>query len=50
MPAFPAGGRIVWEWHVWDHLVQNFDRTKANYGDVAAHPELIDAHGSGRGA
>jgi hypothetical protein len=45
----PNSGKIVWEWHVWDHLVQDFDRTRANYGDVAAHPELIDAHGSGRG-
>ncbi|MBL8173190.1 MAG: SUMF1/EgtB/PvdO family nonheme iron enzyme [Bryobacterales bacterium] len=45
----PKSGTIVWEWHVWDHLVQDFDRTKANYGDVATHPELIDAHGSGRG-
>jgi hypothetical protein len=35
-------GQIVWEWHVWDHLVQDFDKTKQNYGDVAAHPELID--------
>jgi hypothetical protein len=33
---------IVWEWHVWDHLVQDFDSTQANYGVVADHPELID--------
>ena len=24
-------GDIVWEWHLWDHLVQNVDATKANY-------------------
>ncbi len=35
-------GKIVWEWHVWDHLVQDFDAKKPNHGDVAAHPELID--------
>ncbi len=35
-------GQIVWEWHVWDHLVQDHDATKANYGNVADHPELID--------
>jgi Arylsulfotransferase (ASST) len=40
----PAAGRIVWEWHVWDHLVQDHDKTKANYGDVAAHPEKIDVN------
>jgi hypothetical protein len=37
-------GQIVWEWHVWDHLVQEFDAKQANHGDVAAHPELIDAN------
>ena len=47
-PILPKGGRIVWEWHVWDHLIQNSDRTKPNYGDVAAHPELIDVACNGR--
>jgi Arylsulfotransferase (ASST) len=40
----PSEGRIVWEWHVWDHLVQDVDATKANFGDVQAHPEKIDAN------
>jgi hypothetical protein len=35
-------GKIVWEWHAWDHVIQEFDKEKANFGDVAAHPELID--------
>lgn len=39
-----ATGEIVWEWHSWDHLIQDFDDTKDNFGDVAAHPELIDAN------
>jgi formylglycine-generating enzyme required for sulfatase activity/phosphatidylethanolamine-binding protein (PEBP) family uncharacterized protein len=47
-PTYPKGGKIVWEWRVWDHLVQDSDRTKANYGDVAAHPELIDVNCNGR--
>jgi uncharacterized protein (TIGR03437 family) len=47
-PVRPKGGRIVWEWHVWDHLIQNYDRTKSNYGDPAAHPELVDPNASPR--
>lgn len=41
-PTGSNGGTIVWEWHAWDHLIQDFDQTKDNYGVVANHPELID--------
>jgi PKD repeat protein len=44
-PTRPVGGNVVWEWHVWDHLIQDYDRTKANYGVVAAHPELVSTAG-----
>ena len=37
-----ASGDIVWEWKLWDHLVQDFDRTKENFRSVADHPELIN--------
>lgn len=47
-PTYPIGGTIVWEWHVWDHLIQDFDSTKSNWGNVAQHPELIDCDGDGR--
>ncbi len=35
-------GTVIWEWRVWDHLVQNYDSSKLNYGVVSDHPELID--------
>ncbi len=39
----PASGEIIWQWHVWDHLIQDRDPSRGNYGEVAAHPELIAA-------
>ncbi|WP_240472302.1 aryl-sulfate sulfotransferase [Mangrovimonas xylaniphaga] len=35
-------GEIVWEWNVWDHLIQDFDSSKDNFGVVSEHPELLD--------
>lgn len=40
-------GGIVWEWHVWDHLIQDADRTKPNFGNVHDHPERIDVNFNG---
>jgi hypothetical protein len=44
-PRPPAGGTIVWEWHVWDHLVQDHDPTGRGYGKLHEHPELVDING-----
>jgi hypothetical protein len=41
-PVGSSGGNIVWEWHAWNHLIQDYDATKDNYGVVANHPELLD--------
>ncbi len=38
----PSTNERVWEWHAWDHLVQDFDPSKKNFGVVSEHPELID--------
>jgi Arylsulfotransferase (ASST) len=35
---------VVWEWKLWDHLVQDNDATKANYGAVSARPERLDVN------
>ena len=43
-PSGPTGGNVVWEWHLWDHLIQDADPTKENYGVVGDHPELMDVN------
>ncbi len=42
-PVGASGGNVVWEWHSWDHLVQNVDPAKANYQtSIVDHPELFN--------
>ena len=41
-PQGKYGGEIVWEWHLWDHLIQDYDKTKLNYGNPQDHPELMN--------
>lgn len=43
-----SGGEVVWQWRAIDHIVQDVDATKANFGTVADHPELIDFNYNGR--
>ncbi len=43
-PVGTTNGNIVWIWDVWDHLIQDFNSTKANYGNVTNHPELVDVN------
>lgn len=33
---------IVWKWDAWNHLVQDFDATKSNYGQIYQNPSRID--------
>ncbi len=49
-PIRPRGAEIVWEWHIWDHLVQNHDPELANYADPAARPERLDLNAGVAGA
>jgi len=38
----PESGAIVWEWHLWDHLIQDVDAELPNYGLISEHPQLFD--------
>jgi hypothetical protein len=44
-PQRPRGARIVWEWHMWDHLVQDTSSTLPNHARPSDRPERIDING-----
>ena len=33
---------IIWEWHAWDHLIQDLDPSLDNYGNISDNPQLAD--------
>ncbi|MGD2245987.1 MAG: aryl-sulfate sulfotransferase [Candidatus Aminicenantes bacterium] len=41
-PTGKTTGEVVWEWHVLDHVIQDYDRNKPNYGNVAKFPGRIN--------
>lgn len=47
-PLRPKGGKVVWEWHAWDHLVQDRDPELPAYGAVAENPHRIDIDAAAR--
>jgi len=40
-PTGKNSAKIIWEWHAWDHLVQEYDSLRDNYGSVARNRQLI---------
>ena len=34
-------GEIVWEWHIWDHLIQDVGAEYPSFGVISEHPELF---------
>ena len=47
-PTRPVGAEIVWQWHAWDHLVQDRDPKKPDYGKLAEKPGRIDINADHR--
>ncbi len=46
-PSGTNSGTVVWEWHFINHVVQDYDAAQQNYGNVAAHAELLDLNYTG---
>ena len=38
----PETGAIIWEWRISDHIIQERDASKMNFGVVADNPQLLD--------
>lgn len=49
-PTGKSSGEIIWQWRAWEHLVQDQDPTKPNYGDVAKQAHRIDVNFSNHAA
>ena len=43
-PDGNGGASIVWEWHLWDHMIQDVDASKPNYGSIKDNPQLFDVN------
>ncbi len=41
-PVYPESANIVWEWHAWDHLVQDIDKSVDNFGTVSSSFRRMD--------
>ena len=41
-PTGREGGEIVWSWSVWDHLIQDVDKNKPDFGRIQDHPDRFN--------
>jgi hypothetical protein len=42
-PTGATTGIVVWEWHAWDHLMQNTNAAAANYvSNLSQNPQLLN--------
>ena len=35
---------IIWEWHFYDHLIQDYDPEISNYGNISENPQLFNIY------
>jgi hypothetical protein len=40
----PSTKKIVWQWDAFDHIVQDFDQSKPNFGSVSQSAQKINAN------
>lgn len=45
-----GGATVVWEWHMWDHLIQDVSTDFPNFGVISDHPELMDINSGSVGS
>ena len=38
-PVGSSGANIVWQWNLWDHIVQSYNTGAPNYGIPSQHPD-----------
>ena len=48
-PVGDSDANIVWEWHFWDHLIQNVSPDYENYGIISNNPQLLDINSNSSG-
>lgn len=41
-PMGQNSANVVWQWRLQDHLIQDFNPVKENFGSVSENPQLID--------
>ena len=41
-PDGNGSAQVVWQWHLWDHLVQDYCHDCPNYAVISEHPELFN--------
>ena len=47
-PIGANDANIVWEWHFWDHLIQDQNPNLSNYGNISENPQLLDINHPGQ--